>query len=470
MRETPKRLAGLPIAPEVQPWTEQLARYGEAGETAVALLSAQSSGDATAAWTAYRTLNRLRAELAASGVTVGKGVLDPFLTRARTAYEKWAGLDNEPSTGRDTPKDSGTTGGGGTGTGDDGRADGGGSADDGGTAQDDRPQDDGTPEAGTGQDPRTLRLPHPRTLTALSVLTDPGTTGFVEAHVPGEGWRYLGALAAGGATEVGTAEVGTAGVRADALRVTGPERSQVRHLVPWFADSPAVALELARSATDVEIGGTQRITARLTSLGPTGISGDLTARAPKGIEVKVSHPAPTLPRGAVVDSIVEVTVPPGTPSGTYEVTVAFGSQTRALTVRAFPRTAGPDLARTGTASSSGDETPDFPASATNDGDPATRWSSSVDNGAWWQVQFAEPVRLGRLVLSWQDAYPSAYRVQVSADGRVWRTATTVNDGRGGQESLRFDERDVRYVRVQGIKRATQYGYSLWSAEAYAVAD
>ncbi|MGW7607131.1 beta-N-acetylglucosaminidase domain-containing protein [Streptomyces sp. NPDC054766] len=470
MRETPKRLAGLPIATEVQPWTEQLARYGEAGETAVALLSAQSSGDATAAWTAYRMLNRLRAELAASGVTVGKGVLDPFLTRARTAYEKWAGLDNEPSTGRDTPKDSGTTGGGGTGTGDDGRADGGGPADNGGTAQDGRPQDDGTPEAGTGQDPRTLRLPHPRTLTALSVLTDPGTTGFVEAHVPGGGWRYLGALAAGGATEVGAAEVGTAGVRADALRVTGPERSQVRHLVPWFADSPAVALELARSATDVEIGGTQRITARLTSLRPTGISGELTARAPKGIEVKVSRPAPTLPRGAVVDSIVEVTVPPGTPSGTYEVTVSFGSQTRALTVRAFPRTAGPDLARTGTASSSGDETPDFPASAANDGDPATRWSSSVDNGAWWQVQFAEPVRLGRLVLSWQDAYPSAYRVQVSADGRVWRTATTVDDGRGGQESLRFDERDVRYVRVQGIKRATQYGYSLWSAEAYAVAD
>jgi hyaluronoglucosaminidase len=304
----------------------------------------------------------------------------------------------------------------------------------------------------------------------VSVLTDPGATGFVEAHVPGEGWRYLGALAAGGATEVGGTEVGAAGVRADALRVSGPAPSQVRHLVPWFADSPAAALELTRSSTDVEIGGTQRITARLTSLRPTGISGELTARAPKGIEVKVSRPSTTLARGAVVDSTVEVTVPPGTPSGSYDVTVSFGSQTRTLTVRAFPRTTGPDLARTGTASSSADETPDFPAAAANDGDPATRWSSPVDNGAWWQVQFADPVRLGRLVLSWQDAYPSAYRVQVSADGRVWRTATTVNDGRGGVESLRFDERDVRYVRVQGIHRATQYGYSLWSVEAYAVAD
>ncbi|WP_406371870.1 beta-N-acetylglucosaminidase domain-containing protein [Streptomyces sp. NBC_00647] len=460
MRETPQRLAGRPIATEVEPWTEQLARYGAAGETAVALLSAQSSGDATAAWTAYRTLDRQRAELAASGVTVGKGVLDPFLAKARTAYEQWAGLGNEPAAGRDTGKDTGATADDGARTGDDAAADGDAPPDDGGTPGNGLPQD-----GGAGQDGRVVRLPRPRTLTAVSVLTEPGTAGFVEAHVPGEGWRYLGALDAGGATEIGAA-----GVRADALRVGGPTRSQVRHLVPWFADSPAVALELARSVTDVEIGGTQRVTARLTSLRPSDVRGELTARAPKGIEVKVSQPSPTLPRGAVVDSLVEVTVPPGTPSGSYDVTVAFGSRTRTLTVRAFPRTAGPDLARTGTASSSGDETPDFPASAANDGDPGTRWSSPVENGAWWQVRLAEPARLGWLVLSWQDAYPSAYRVQVSADGRVWRTATTVTDGRGGRESLRFDERDVRHVRVQGVERATRYGYSLWSVEAYAVAD
>jgi hyaluronoglucosaminidase len=462
MRETPGRLAGHPVAVEVEPWTEQLARYGEAGETAVALLSAQSSGDVTAAWTAYRTLNRLRAELAASGVTVGKGVLDPFLTKARTAYEMWAGLDNEPATGDGARNGTGSgPGAGGTGTGGDATAGGDGRADDGAAPRGDQEQQDD----GTGQDSRVVRFPFPRTLTAVSVLTDPGTTGFVEAHVPGEGWRFLGPLDAGGATEIGAA-----GVRADALRVSGPTRAQVRHLVPWFADSPAVALELARSVTDVEIGGTQRVRARLTSLRPSDVSGELTARGPKGIEVKVSRSSPTLQRGAVVDSLVEVTVPPGTPSGTYDVTVAFGAQTRTLTVRAFPRTAGPDLARTGAASSSGDETADFPAASANDGDPGTRWSSPVEDGAWWQVRLAEPARLGRLVLSWQDAHPSAYRVQVSADGRVWRTATTVTDSLGGHESLRFDEPDVRYVRVQGMARATRFGYSLWSVEAYAVAD
>jgi hyaluronoglucosaminidase len=299
----------------------------------------------------------------------------------------------------------------------------------------------------------------------VSVLTDPGTTGFVEARVPGEGWRFLGPLDAGGATEIGAV-----GVRADALRVSGPTRAQVRHLVPWFADSPAVALDLARSVTDVEIGGTQRVGVRLRSLRPSDVRGELTAHGPKGVEVEVARSSPTLRRGAVVDRLVEVTVPPGTPPGTYDVTVAFGAQTRTLTVRAFPPTAGPDLARTGTASSSGDETADFPAAAANDGDPGTRWSSPAEDGAWWQVRLAEPARLGRLVLNWQEAHASAYRVQVSADGRAWRTATTVNDSRGGHESLRFDEPDVRYVRVQGMTRATRFGYSLWSVEAYAVAD
>lgn len=154
----------------------------------------------------------------------------------------------------------------------------------------------------------------------------------------------------------------------------------------------------------------------------------------------------------------------------YEVPLTFGGQESTLTVRAFPRTGGPDLARTAKASSSGDETPDFPASAASDGDPETRWSSPVEDGAWWGTELPKPVRLGQVVLNWQDAYASRYRIQVSADGRVWRTAATVAEGRGGRESVRMDAKDTRFIRVQGESRATEYGYSLWSVEAYAVAD
>ncbi|MFE7229757.1 beta-N-acetylglucosaminidase domain-containing protein [Streptomyces sp. NPDC057596] len=459
LRELPRGLAGEgTLAAEVAPWSAQLARYGKAGEAALDMLRAQRAGDAAGAWTAYRTLDRLRAEAKQADVTVGKGVLDPFLDRARQEYETWAGLTHEPA---EDP--------------------------------------DGAPDG------RTIRFPRARALTAVTVLSDPKTTGDVEVHVPGQGWLRVGSLAQRGATELETTQSPSpggpvthppalwppvspvpglwtrppalvqptpppAGTRVDAVRVTGAYPSRVRHLVPWFADTPVADLELPRAEADAEIGGTERLTARLSSGRPADVQGKVTVEAPKGIEVRVPAASLTVPRGTTVDVPVEVTVPPATPARAYDIRVTFAGVTRTLTVRAFPRTAGPDLARTGTASSSADETPDFPASAAIDGNPDTRWSSPADDGAWWQVELPHSVRLGKVALHWQDAHPSAYRIQVSPDGRRWRTATTVRDSTGGRETLRMDARDVRHIRVQGDKRATQYGYSLWSVEAYAVAD
>lgn len=44
------------------------------------------------------------------------------------------------------------------------------------------------------------------------------------------------------------------------------------------------------------------------------------------------------------------------------------------------------------------------------------------------------------------------------------TGTTVyenNNGKGGEESIVFDATECRYVKMQGVKRALAYGYSLW---------
>ncbi|MFC9684045.1 beta-N-acetylglucosaminidase domain-containing protein [Streptomyces sp. NPDC056948] len=417
LRELPRRLSDTALASEVAPWSEQLAGYGEAGTAALDMLDAQRAGDKAAAWTAYRRLGALRAGLESARAEVGTDVLDPFLQRAQKAYASWAGIDHEP------------------------------------------PRNPGGPS-----DDRTLRFPRPRPLTAVTVLTDPGTEGAVEAHAPGQGWRPVGRLSGSGATEVRVESP------VDAVRVAGPAPARVRHLVPWFKDSPATSLELERDEVDAETGRVLRLTAGLGSLRPADARGRLTVEAPEGVRVRVPKGELTVERGTRAEVPVEVTVERGTPIRSYDIRLGFAGATRTLTVRAVPPTGGPDLARTGTARSSGDETPDFPASAANDGDPQTRWSSPVDDGAWWQVELPRPARLGQVVLRWQDAHPSAYRVQVSADGRRWRTAATVRDGRGGRESVRMDERDVRFVRVQGDKRATRFGYSLWSAEAYAITE
>jgi hyaluronoglucosaminidase len=168
---------------------------------------------------------------------------------------------------------------------------------------------------------------------------------------------------------------------------------------------------------------------------------------------------------------VEVEADSSVKPGSYRIPLSFGGERRTLTVRAFPRTGGPDLAREAEASSSRDETAEFPASAVNDGREDTRWSSPAEDGEWVQLKLQHPARLGELVLHWQDAFAKRYRVQVSPDGKRWRDAATVRDGRGGREAVRMDAPDdTRYVRVQGDKRATRFGYSLWSLQAYAVRE
>ncbi|MFF1506048.1 beta-N-acetylglucosaminidase domain-containing protein [Streptomyces sp. NPDC058326] len=427
MREAPERLAGTAggtLDDETGPWLEQLSRYGEAGETAVGMLLAQAAGDGAAAWKAQLRLEALREELKASPVTVGAGVLDPFLTRAVDRAAAWTGADRPPA----APVD---------------RA--------------------------TGS--YTVRLDRARPLETLTVMTEPGNgeggDARVEAYVPGEGWRSLGPLSASGWTQAALK-----GLRAEALRVVWSEEGpapEVRSLVPWFADGPRAGLDLARTETDAEIGGpAQRVDVELSGRRAGEVRGPVTARAPKGITVRLPEQA-VVERGARTTVPLEVSVAADAPAGAYRVPVSFAGEERVLTVRAFPRTAGPDLARTATASSSGDETADFPAASAVDGDPATRWSSPAEDGAWWQMELSEPARIGQVVLHWQDAYASRYRVQVSADGRVWRTAATVAHGKGGRESVRMDAAGTRFLRVQGESRATPYGYSLWSVESYAVA-
>ncbi len=412
------------LAAEVRPWAAQLARYGRAGEQAVDTLLAQARDDGDAAWSAQREVQRLRKEIAHSPATVGKGVLAPFLDRAMTEADAWTGAR------RDTPRPS------------------------------------------EGADPTALTVPFGRVrpLAAVTALTDPGPSAgavSLEAHVPGEGWRRLGRLSATGWTESATPRL-----RADGVRLTwanGAEAPSVHALTPWFADTPAAGLELSRTESDAQTGGSARVDARIFSRRPGDVRGRLTVKAPKGFTVHAPEEV-TAPRGGTTTVPLTVDVPEGTPSGTYRIPVEFDGAEQTLTVRAYPRTGGKDLARGTVATSSGDETPDFPASAATDGNPGTRWSSPAEDGAWLQFALAHPTRLGRLVLHWQDAYAARYRIQVSPDGRSWRTAATVRDGKGGRESIRMDAKDARFVRIQGDKRATRFGYSLWSVEAYAVED
>jgi hyaluronoglucosaminidase len=125
---------------------------------------------------------------------------------------------------------------------------------------------------------------------------------------------------------------------------------------------------------------------------------------------------------------------------------------------------------TATASSTEQNLARFTPDHAIDGDLSTRWSSGYTDGEWLQVQFANPQHLGKIVLHWESAHATAYRIQTSADGTDWATAADVTGSLGGTETVWIDGSNVSYLRMQGVARATQFGYSIYEVEAYPVSQ
>ncbi|WP_127504292.1 discoidin domain-containing protein [Actinoplanes solisilvae] len=145
-----------------------------------------------------------------------------------------------------------------------------------------------------------------------------------------------------------------------------------------------------------------------------------------------------------------------------------GIEQKSIRVVAPPET-GTNLTRgrTTTASSyqpTGTNGPQLPSYAT-DGDYGTRWASEWTGSAWLQVDLGSVQSFNHVRLAWEAAYATGYQIQTSNDGSNWTTIHSTSAGDGG-----FDEVSVsgsgRYVRMNGVARATGYGYSLWEFGVY----
>jgi beta-galactosidase len=134
-----------------------------------------------------------------------------------------------------------------------------------------------------------------------------------------------------------------------------------------------------------------------------------------------------------------------------------------------PVPSGPNLALGKTAISSGNEndTAFSPANAI-DGNLTTRWSSDFVDNAYITIDLGSVQPIGQVVLRWERAYGLQYQIVTSTDGQTWSNPPvfTQNSGQGGSENIAFPTVNARYVRMQGVKRSTQFGYSLWELEVY----
>ncbi len=100
-----------------------------------------------------------------------------------------------------------------------------------------------------------------------------------------------------------------------------------------------------------------------------------------------------------------------------------------------------------------------------DGDESTSWQGEANNNEWIQVDLGATKAINAVNIKWEAAFASKYEIQVSTDGETWETVKEETGTAGYVKSV-FEAVNARYVRMQGIKRATVYGYCIFEMEVY----
>lgn len=107
-----------------------------------------------------------------------------------------------------------------------------------------------------------------------------------------------------------------------------------------------------------------------------------------------------------------------------------------------------------------------------DGNTTTRWGSNGGDTNWLQVDLGAEYTLSSFVLKWESAYASQYKIQVSDDGTQWSDVATHDDSSptgDHTDTVTLDSTvNARFVRMQGVKAATQWGLSLYELEVYGI--
>jgi len=97
----------------------------------------------------------------------------------------------------------------------------------------------------------------------------------------------------------------------------------------------------------------------------------------------------------------------------------------------------------------------------------TRWSSTYANNQHLIVDLGANYSISSVRIAWEAAYASQYQIQVSSNNSTWTTVYSNYNGDGGTDTINFTPVTARYVKMYGIQRATQYGFSIYEFEVYA---
>jgi len=105
------------------------------------------------------------------------------------------------------------------------------------------------------------------------------------------------------------------------------------------------------------------------------------------------------------------------------------------------------------------------APAATDGNPGSRWESAYTDPQWLEVDLGSQTQVCSASLLWETAYASSFQIQVSTDNVNWTTVYSTTTAAGGSESFTFSATG-RYIRVYCLKRATQWGDSIFEFDVF----
>lgn len=102
-----------------------------------------------------------------------------------------------------------------------------------------------------------------------------------------------------------------------------------------------------------------------------------------------------------------------------------------------------------------------------DGNPDTRYAAKAQDDAYLYVDLGSVEKVKRVVIDWEAAFANEYYIQMSLDAVSWTTVADVTNTEKTKDEIIFPYYlETRFVRFQGVKRATTYGYSFYSFEVY----
>jgi beta-glucosidase len=96
-----------------------------------------------------------------------------------------------------------------------------------------------------------------------------------------------------------------------------------------------------------------------------------------------------------------------------------------------------------------------------DNDSHSRWSSNHNDDQWIYFDLGEVKEFDIAIILWEAACAGVYEIDVSNDAKIWTTVYKEKKGDGGEDIIQLGSQKARYIRMHGLKRKTQWGYSIY---------